>query len=282
MKTTKKLFILVIILIPSLLNAQWNIQTIDNSGDVGQYNDIAYDSQGNPHIVYYNQSEFSVMYAYWNTNGWTIEKLDNSYSYTYGPIYSSIAIDTFDQVHICYNKYTHNLAWDYLIYTKIQSDGNRQNETILTSGGGRNKYQSISLCLEYVKVTGNIIPHICYKFCDFIYEPDIIDFYYCTYNYITSTWEFDLIDGGTNVGDWNDMAIDANGNLYVSYYDATDKDLKFAYYDGTSWSTQIIDGLYSDVGQMTSIALDQNGVPHITYYDETNGNLKHATVTITE
>lgn len=33
--------------------AQWNLDTIDNSGDVGKYADIAYDSNGYPHVAYF-------------------------------------------------------------------------------------------------------------------------------------------------------------------------------------------------------------------------------------
>jgi hypothetical protein len=61
----------------------------------------------------------------------------------------------------------------------------------------------------------------------------------------------------------------------VSYYDATNKDLLFAYWDiaYTRWSTSTLDDV-GDVGKYTSLALDSANLPYISYYDETNGDLK--------
>ncbi len=47
------------------------------------------------------------------------------------------------------------------------------------------------------------------------------------------------------------------------------------YWDGTHWSTQIIDST-GNTGQYTSIALDSSGYPHISYYDDTTDNLMYA------
>jgi len=270
MKTTKKLFILVVILIPSLLSAQWNIQTVDNSGDVGQWSDIAHDSKGMPHIVYTGTNN-QLMYATWNNTGWNIVNIGSS-GYE---IYSSIVIDPDDIIHIVW---TSIFSTHYVKYTTNQS-GEWTTENVLShlwDGHDSNKYFFTNIKLYFDNNTQTTIPHIVYKD---MRSKNLVHVYK---DPILATWQSTIIDQAANVGDWNDIAIDSQGHIYVSYYDGSDKDLKFAYYDGTTWSTQIIDGLYSDVGQMTSIVLDENGVPHITYYDETNGNLKHAEITITE
>jgi hypothetical protein len=71
------------------------------------------------------------------------------------------------------------------------------------------------------------------------------------------------------------LALDESGRPHISYYDATNKDLKYAWYTGTAWLTETVD-TEGDVGQYASLALDESGRPHISYYDATNKNLKYA------
>lgn len=43
---------------------EWTIHTIDSTGDVGYYNDIAIDSDNNVHVCYYDKSNTALKYAY--------------------------------------------------------------------------------------------------------------------------------------------------------------------------------------------------------------------------
>jgi hypothetical protein len=52
--------------------------------------------------------------------------------------------------------------------------------------------------------------------------------------------------------------------------------LYYAYFDGTSWTTEVADSS-PEVGAYASIAVDSDNRPHIAYYDATNGTLKYAT-----
>lgn len=88
------------------------------------------------------------------------------------------------------------------------------------------------------------------------------------------------IDNGVNdggVGQYDSQAI-VNGNPAISYYDATNRNLKYIRAndaEGTSWGTPVIVDAPGDVGQWTSLEI-VNGFPAISYYDVTNTNLKYA------
>ena len=87
-----------------------------------------------------------------------------------------------------------------------------------------------------------------------------------------------ITDPGPNVGQYTSIVASATGDLYVSYYDVDNGDLKFvARYGGSAaaWGTPVtVDGSTAvngapsngDVGMYSSIALDKNGIPAIAYF----------------
>ncbi|MHC4757397.1 MAG: hypothetical protein ACYTE8_01955 [Planctomycetota bacterium] len=77
------------------------------------------------------------------------------------------------------------------------------------------------------------------------------------------------------VGYDSSIAVDGNGNPHISYYDASNIDLKYATFNGSKWILETVDSS-GDVGRYSSITLDSKGRPHISYLDFANGNLKYA------
>lgn len=91
-----------------------------------------------------------------------------------------------------------------------------------------------------------------------------------------ATWIFTRLDSAADVGNDTSIALDHDDKVHISYYDSTNRDLKYVTNAGGEWANYTIDSA-SDVGQYTSIAVDSNGSVHISYFDWTNGDLKYAT-----
>jgi preprotein translocase subunit Sec61beta len=86
------------------------------------------------------------------------------------------------------------------------------------------------------------------------------------------------IDSNGDVGQYPSIAIGADNLGLISYYDATNGDLKIAHCDdidcnSATISTLDVDG---DVGQYSSLSIGADGLGLISYYDATNGDLKVA------
>jgi ELWxxDGT repeat protein len=91
-------------------------------------------------------------------------------------------------------------------------------------------------------------------------------------------WIKERIDSGFVYGTRSSIATDSNNKVHISYHDTANKDLKYATNASGSWENKTLDRI-GDVGDSNSIAVDSSDRVHISYYDETNGGLKYATNT---
>lgn len=253
--------------------AQWNIQTIDNSGNAGSGTDIAYDASGNPHVVYLAGQ--TVKYTHWTGSGWApIQQL----AAANGPwnVYScSVFVSDDGQVHAAgtlqYQYYTHyHRAW----YTNITT-GSSWTYDYWTQESGQYGWDSWTSCTLVVGPAPWHEPHVIFQ--DYDYNPTTYRLVDRWYDHSAAQWVVSTIDGANDVGSYCNAAISGNGDIHVAYYDRGGTSLKYARRVGTTWSVQYVDEM-GDVGSYCNIAVDGSNVPHISYYDATNHLLKYATI----
>ena len=115
-------------------------------------------------------------------------------------------------------------------------------------------------------VDGNGYPHITYG-GDHLYYA----------HYDGNIWHYETVDISPKVGELASLALDAGGKAYISYYDYTNSDLKYATNKSGAWITETVDDSYESNGKYSSLALDAGGNTHISYYDYTSSDLKYAT-----
>jgi hypothetical protein len=102
------------------------------------------------------------------------------------------------------------------------------------------------------------------------------------------SWSFETLDGagGANgrinasVGAHNAVML-SGGQPNVWYADTTNDDLRHAWWNGTTWSFETLDGaggangrVNADVGAFNAVMLSGDQ-PHVWYWDETGADLRH-------
>lgn len=229
----------------------WTTETVDSVGNVGEHTSITLDTNGNPHISYFDPVNGRLKYSKWTGSSWVVQTVDTSSLSGY---YTSIALDGTGNPHISYYrntgqdlKYAKWTGSSWLIQN-VDTTGNVGAYTSLALDGGGNPhisyYDSTNQDLKYAKWTG-------------------------------SSWTIQTVDSVGNVGSFTSLALDSAGNPHISYRSVTNGDLKYAKWNGSSWVIQIADSV-GDVGENTSLALDGAGNPHISYRNLTNNDLKYA------
>lgn len=231
-------------------------QTIESANDQGSYSQMAVDSSGYSHVVYYDATNFDLKYATNESGSWVTEIVDGST--TSVGMYMDIAVDDDDFVHISY----YNITGGGKLKYATNESGSWQTEFV-DSTGLTGQWSSID-----VDSTG--VVHIAYHY----YTGK--DLKYATGNY--GSWTKTSVDTTGDVGLYASLAIDSSDQVHISYYDTTNTDLKYATdSDGDGvFETETVDSSANNVGQYSSIAIYNSTTPVIVYYDATAQDLRMA------
>jgi subtilisin family serine protease len=240
----------------------WTIELVDSGwvtghgkASAGNWNSIVVDATGNPHVSYrdgYDDTPGSLKYAYKSGGQWHIEIVDDDDRAALRG--TSIALDSFNRPRIAYNsrsapslRYAYWTGNAWVIEPIDDTPG---------AGGG---LQPRSLALD---ASDN--PHVSYCVDGGL-------------NYAKrelGVWTIDVVDS-SGCGDTN-IVLDDLGNPHISYYYSPADDAKYAWWDGTKWVIELVDGAFSAQGWWASICLDNVGDPMLAYTDIDNIDLRFA------
>jgi hypothetical protein len=241
----------------------WVSQTVESDGMVGQCASLALDGNGYPHVSYYHAISNTIKYAHWTGSVWAIGVVDSCGSG--GDGCTSLALES-TAPYTPHVSYYDGSARD-LKYARW-AGGVWMTQTV-DSEGRVGEYNSLAL-------GGDGYPRISY------YDATSDSLKYAWSD--GTSWLSETVDnslglGGLGVGGGHtSLALDGEDRPHISYYDANDGDLKYAWYSGTAWVTQTADSALGNDGGYASLALASTApyTPYVSYHDATNGDLRRA------
>ncbi len=241
--------------------ANWSVETVDVSDNVGQYASLFIDSANHPHISYYDAHYGALKYARNLGSGWEVFAIDkwSSVNETIG----AEGIPASEQIPL--SSYTSPRPWQSAP-SGLEEYANPEFYTeVISHTQGVGLYTSIAL-----DAYGN--PYISYY--------DAVNGDLKCARMALGFWRVDIVDSTGVTGMYTSLAVDDSSpvKIYISYYDYTNGDLRYAVWDGTNWSRITADAA-GNVGQYSSLALDNAHKGRISYYDVTNKDLKYASWT---
>jgi hypothetical protein len=192
------------------MSGTWLIETVDSDGGVGRYSSLALEPTYpyTPHISYFYWDNRDLKHAWLSGTTWLSETVDSAA----GDVgrYTSLALDSNGNPHISYNDST-NLDLKYA----WRSGTTWLSETVDSEGDVGRWGTSLALdnrdnpCISYYDHHPN-------------YDLKLARF-------DGTVWIIQTVDSGGDVGQYSSLALDPAGCPHISYYDATNGDLKYAY-----------------------------------------------------
>lgn len=276
------------IFFPVILLAEWQIQIVDTRGGAGA--SLALDSQKNPYISYGDSDRDILKYACLVNSDWHIMAVESLIVRYFSPIASLYLIDDSVPIIAYYYENAGNLKIAYL--------NDSVWETITVDSLGDTGFAP-SVVVDHA---GNI--HISYakkdswdlKYAvcqDSVWEVHIIDttniriFFsglaidsngnpHITYDELIGNSQGYLKYAYKQNESWHIVVFDSNetplpGAIAMDslshphiLYSVAHSLIKYAYWDGTSWTIEVVHGVPRQVN-CYDISLDRNGFPHIVY-----------------
>ncbi len=272
MKRIASLSCLIILFTASLHSQEWVVSVVDSPGIRPN---IAVDSQGVPHIVYFDfgfggsEPRFDtthVMYAIWNPESEAFESESTLQSAVHP--FADFILDQNDSPHFVFHWHNPPDA-TYTTY-----NGTNWVQRPIPSDGHDGFGPSIILDAD-----GHA--HVSFINGRSIDDPDGVGIEYGFFD--GADWTVETVGtepelshhSGTSIG------LNTDGSPSIAYYDSVAKALMFATRESGGWSIDVVDDV-GDPGRFSSMQFDSQGYPRIAYLDllsKTSGIVRLATMT---
>jgi hypothetical protein len=246
-----------LLLFPAGTSAQtwtWRFETVAPSGKQAS---LAIDPQGNLHLSYLDDQEQKVKYAFRpvGSTRWFMMDLGGTGGNT--ETFTKLTLDQESNPHICFTPMV--LKYDYF-------DGKQWHDQPIAQNLGDIQYS----CAVAIAMDGT--PNVIwYHYAN----PDHSNYLHIKYAVLKEgEWLARTIDFAAQTGKFESLALDPQGNPYVSYDAFVNGELRYARLRDGKWSTSVVDsrgmnksGDY-DLGMGNSVALTKDGMPMIVYYTD--------------
>jgi hypothetical protein len=232
------------------------VTTVDAGQNAGQYISIAIDKDGRAGIAYFDARSADLKYAHFNGTSWDVMTADARNTTGY---YPSLQFDNAARPVI---SYFYRTASDLRVATL---GGSGWVITAVDTAGDVGRYSS----LAYNPLTGRWA--VAYE-----------DTGHGTFKYADQTksgWAPVTFDSATlRGGGYVSLAFTLAKRPAVSYYDAYNADLKFATFNGSKWSTQVV-AAKGSVGLYSNLRIDPTtGATNIVYFHKNSDQAWRATL----
>ncbi|MGE5610446.1 MAG: hypothetical protein ACM359_14435 [Bacillota bacterium] len=243
----------------------------------GTDNDIAFDSQGNLHIAYYDTSTKELKYAIRHADGYWFKEqtIDSGLAGGEGDggRQISIAIDKSDRPGVAYVGYENGTK--KLKYVRRNSDGSWGGPDFIQVNSNKLTGEHPSLVFSQTTTA----PFISY------YDPGTLDLKYTFYSEELNQWNDKVVDTAGDVGSYSSIAINPNtGRPAIAYADDTLKRLKYwEQTSATASSTKVFNGSGDTYGKVVCMSLSYQQIsstpgvlaPAISYCDDALDDLRY-------
>jgi Bacterial Ig-like domain len=250
--------------------ASWTTVAPDDSRKVWESPSLAVDQSGGVHVSYEGGATPSLKYATCTGTCTTFANWDTVTVDASGEVglYSSLAVDGSDRVHVSYQDVTHADLRYATCAVACTSAGNWQVVTVDAPGAvgyftSLGVDESGRVHVSYSDVNGDLKYATCAAACT-----------------TAAGWQEVTVPTpepvqGPNIA----LAVDGSGRLHVTYTTGG-SDLGYATCatacaTAANWRAVLVDTA-GDVGGGTSLAVDASGRVHVSYHDQTNADLRYA------
>lgn len=233
-----------------LNEAAWQTETLaTNNNPDWESLSLALDGNDQPHLSYYDDESEALRYAHNNGGGWqteTIETLSSILGFNL-----SLALDSNNYPHIAYTKDS-----DTELAFAQWNGASWQIQTILSAPLQSNFASNLSLAFD-----SEDNAHISYA-----YDENDMDVSLRYIHWDGAQWQNETLDNSGATGYNNDIALDANDQVHISYYKARHGDLRYLHW-GPNWQIRTV----PEFGQIDAVDIQvQNGRPHLSYHNSTS------------
>jgi len=219
-------------------SGEWQKSVIGTFASLGGGNTLALGSNGEPHLLYFNDSTDALRLAKRNAHGWSISDAIKGLE---GFPYPSMVVEADDKVHICY---LDDVELKYAYYA-----GATWKVTNLSGAFGYFSVNNLSMVLDAagkVHIVGEgryAVAHV---------------------TDATGKWTIETIGNPDSYSGYAALAIDKAGNIHISYGDHDSREVLYAKNASGAWIVEKVTTVNAEFFDgATSIAVDSGGKAHV-------------------